>query len=99
MTWQDTLRAELDEMPPVDQFVAAGRWIADMTQILLPELGARRRAALLSALETMDAVEFAETIGARPGTIERLATEARTQRRKATPAKAISQLASAHPSL
>lgn len=98
MTWQDTLRAELDEMTPTDRFVACGRWIADMTQILLPELGTRRRAAVLEGLDGMDATEFAERIGARPGTIERLATEARAQQRKAAAAPKTTELASVHPS-
>lgn len=85
MGWQQQMRDELEAMTPTQAMVACGEWITDMNQRLLPELASRRRAAILAAFEAdpdMDAATFAETIGSRPGTIARLASEARTERRR-----------------
>lgn len=84
-TWQDQMYAELDAMEPLDRIRATGRWITDMTQVLLPDLGVRRREAILEAIAADPeggSTKVAELIGARPGTIARLAAEARTYRKR-----------------
>jgi hypothetical protein len=83
--WRAALYAELEAMTPLEQVVATGAWITAMTQEILPELGVRRREAILAAIAADPeggAARVAESIGSRPGTIARLAAEARTARRR-----------------
>ena len=77
--WEVQMWDELAAMDPVDQYRATGEWIARMTQVLLPRLGVARRDAVLAATarEGWDAARLAETVGARPATIKRLAEEGR----------------------
>jgi hypothetical protein len=77
--------AELDDMAPEDQVVACGEWITKMTQEVLPKLGKVRRQRIVEILhqEGWDAIRLAETIGARPSTISRLASEGRANRKGA----------------
>lgn len=77
--WEVHLWDDLAAMDPVDQYVACGEWIARMTQVLLPRLGVVRREAVLAVLgrDDWDAARLAETVGARPATIKRLAEEGR----------------------
>jgi len=84
MSWKDQLWAELDQKEPIEQITLTGEWITDLTQDVLPALGARRRAAVLIALATpgMDATRLAELIGSRRSTITRLAEEGRASRRE-----------------
>lgn len=86
--WKTALYAELEAMTPLDQIMATGAWITEMTQELLPDLGVRRRRAILAALESDPdggTARIAEMIGSRPGTIARLAAEGRTARRRNGP--------------
>jgi hypothetical protein len=78
--WEDALWEELNHASPIEQIVMAGEWIVRMTQVLLPQLGVRRREAVLAALALpdMDATRLAEELGTRPTTIKRLAEEGRS---------------------
>jgi hypothetical protein len=84
MKWEEALWAELDALPDTEQIIASGEWIVQITQKVLPELGRHRRAKVLEvlALPEMDATRLAETIGARRGTITRLAEEGRAAARE-----------------
>jgi hypothetical protein len=75
--------AELEEMDPLQQFVACGEWITIMQQQLVPALAERRRVKLMEAAEAVenDYYLIAERIGSRKGTVERLINEGRAQRR------------------
>ena len=89
--WESALWEEFNKAEPIAQITLAGEWITRMTQLLLPQLGVRRREAVLFALSeaNMDATRLAEELGTRPNTIKRLAEEGRAtraaQRRKAEP--------------
>lgn len=81
MKWEEELWAELDAMPQPQQIIAAGEIINRVSQTILPALGDRRRQVVIDLLEQgMDATTLAETIGARRGTITRLAQEGRAGR-------------------
>lgn len=83
MSWEDVLWSELDQMTPEEQFITAGAWITRMTQVLLPNLGYRRRDNILDMLnrEGWDPLRVAETLGTRRATVSRLADEGRTRNR------------------
>ncbi len=80
--WESALWEEFNEAGPIAQITIAGEWITRMTQLLLPQLGVRRRDAVLQALSepNMDATRLAEELGTRPTTIKRLAEEGRATR-------------------
>lgn len=82
--WEEAMWAELEQMSPQDQVVATGEWITMMTQQLLPALARHRRLTVVAILESddWDATKLAETIGSRPGTIQRLAEEGRAALRQ-----------------
>ncbi len=84
LKWQDVMWTELDEMTPLQRHVAAGEWITEMQQTLVPELAAARRESLLEAVEETggDYYTIAESIGSRKSAVERLANEARALRRE-----------------
>lgn len=83
-TWEETLWAELDALPPSQRIVTLGDWIARITRDLLPELGRVRRLTVVEVMETedMSAAVLADTIGSRPQTIARLAADGRSIRRQ-----------------
>lgn len=84
MSWEDQLWTELDNLSHTDQIVATGEMINRLSTALLPALAQRRRDRVLDLLEQpeWDATKIAETIGARRGTIVRLAQEGRAARRE-----------------
>lgn len=84
MSWEDTLWSELDAMSATDQIVATGEMIAAVNQRILPALADRRRDRVVELLlePGWDATKLAESIGARRGTILRLAQEGRARRRE-----------------
>ena len=84
MSWKETLWSELDAMSQADQIVATGELIAEVNQGLLPALAERRRDKVCELLASpeWDATKLAETIGARRGTILRLAQEGRARHRE-----------------
>lgn len=84
MSWKEALWAELDEKPYEQQIMLVSQWITEITQDLLPELGRRRRQRVLDILaqDGWDATRLAETVGARRGTITRLAEEGRANRKE-----------------
>lgn len=84
MSWEDTLWSELESMSDTDQIVATGEMIARVNQAILPALADRRRDKVVQLLAEpgWDATKLAETIGARRGTILRLAQEGRARRRE-----------------
>ena len=86
-TWEKTLWAELDQLDEEDRIVVAGEWIVRITRQLLPELGVRRREAVLAVLARpgWDATRLAETIGSRRPTVTRLAEEGRARKRAVRP--------------
>jgi hypothetical protein len=79
MRWEEEMWAELDAQSDTQQIITAGEWITYLTQKVLPDLGAHRRRKVLEVLAEpdMDATRLAESIGARRGTISRLAEEGR----------------------
>jgi len=79
MKWEEEMWAELDAQSDTQQIITAGEWITYLTQKVLPDLGAHRRRKVLEVLAEpdMDATRLAESIGARRGTISRLAEEGR----------------------
>lgn len=83
MTWQEQLWKELEAMPDTEKFVATGQWITEMTRDLLPALGRARREAILNQLREpgWDSTRFAEEVGTRRNTINRLAEEGRAAAR------------------
>ena len=82
-TWPALLWSELDYRPPEEQFVTTGEWIAYIIQTLLPELGVRRREAVLELLDTdgATAASVASQLGVRRPTLTRLIDEARSARK------------------
>ncbi|HEY6074353.1 MAG TPA: hypothetical protein VIV15_13430 [Anaerolineales bacterium] len=76
--------AELDAMEPLEQFKMAGAWIDELTHVLSPALGERRRDVVVQILAQpgWDYTMFAEMTGSRRQTIKRLAEEARTRQRE-----------------
>lgn len=85
MTWQEAMWAELEAMDAVEQVVATGEWITELTQVVLPALGQHRRRKILEVLSRpdWDKTRLAETIGSRSATINRLAEEGRAMMREA----------------
>jgi hypothetical protein len=83
MGWEDALRAEVDEKSDEEVIVFAGEVITRMTRTLLPEMGDARRQAAVRIIESGSRTytELAESIGARPGTIQRLVEEGRRRER------------------
>lgn len=79
MNWVQAMWEELDEMDPLEQHVACGRWIIEMQQTLVPALSVRRRTSLVSAVEDSgeDYFTIAERIGSRRGAVERLINQGR----------------------
>lgn len=75
--WLTGLWDELTAEEQVTQVRLAGDWIVFITQTLLPQLGEYRRHQVTKILAEpdWDAQKLAETIGARPDTIRRLARE------------------------
>lgn len=84
MTWQETMWKALEEMAPLERFVACGAWITEMQQDLVPRLADSRRLALVEAAEANDNdyLELAEKVGTRKATVERLVNEGRAVRRE-----------------
>jgi hypothetical protein len=84
MSWEESLWAELDQMEPTRQIIATGELIAKVNQELLPALADRRRDVVCDLLghEEWDATKLAEQVGARRGTILRLAQEGRSRHRE-----------------
>lgn len=85
MSWREVMWQELDDMDDVQQIVATGKWITEITQEILTALGERRRERVLTVLDRADwdPTRLAETIGSRRTTIVRLAEEGRAKRREA----------------
>lgn len=85
MLWEETLWSELDRLDPTNQIIATGELIAKVNQELLPALAERRRDVVCELLTQpeWDATKLAESIGARRGTILRLAQEGRSRQREA----------------
>jgi hypothetical protein len=75
MSWEESLWAELDQMEPTRQIIATGELIAKVN---------RRRDVVCDLLghEEWDATKLAEQVGARRGTILRLAQEGRSRHRE-----------------
>lgn len=89
--WEKALWEEFEEVDSLHQIVLAGEWITRMTQVLLPQLGIRRREEVINVLAQpdMDATRLAEELGTRRTAINRLAEEGRAalkRRRESTPA-------------
>ncbi len=87
--WEKALWEEFNEVDSLQQITLAGEWITRMTQILLPQLGIRRREEVLHVLAEpdMDATRLAELLGTRRTAINRLAEEGRAalkQRRESS---------------
>jgi len=82
--WEEAMWTELGQLPPEQQIIAAGAWITQITQHVLPRLGSLRRERVVEVLlePGWDAIRLAETIGSRPSTIQRLAEEGRRQLRE-----------------
>ena len=78
--WKQRLWEDLRQEPQPDQIVTAGEVITELVHHLLPELGRHRRQVVLDLLATpgWDPVRLAESIGARPAAIVRLAEEGRS---------------------
>lgn len=87
--WERQLWKELYKQAPADRVVVAAEWITFITQELLTQLANFRRYQVIGILADpeWDATRLAETIGARRGTIMRLAEEGRAAQRSdsATP--------------
>ena len=85
MQWEEKLWSELDRMEATEQIIAVGELIAHISQEVLPALADRRRDRVCDLLDEpqWDATRLAESIGARRGTILRLAQEGRSRRREA----------------
>lgn len=81
--WSDEMWTELNEQPIDRQLVTAGEWITYMTQVLLPELGARRRENVLKLVEEEPggSAVVAAKLGMRRSTIVRLIDEGKAARR------------------
>lgn len=88
--WEEALWEEFEEADSITQITLAGEWITRMTQLLLPQLGVRRREEVLHVLAEpgWDATRLAEELGTRRTTITRLAEEGRAalKRRRELPA-------------
>ena len=84
MSWEEMLWSELDGMEPTRQIIATGQLIALVNQELLPRLADRRRDVVCDLLRQAewDATKLAESVGARRGTILRLAQEGRSRHRE-----------------
>jgi hypothetical protein len=82
--WEEQMWAELNALPETDQIIVTAEWITRITQDVLPRLGKHRRSVVLDLLARpeWDPTKLAETIGARRGTITRLAEEGRAARRE-----------------
>lgn len=82
-SWQQQLWAELQSLPPDEQFIVAGAWIAQITQSLLPELGRHRRENVLELLAQDGATiaTVAGQLGMRRSTVSRLVDEGRSIRK------------------
>lgn len=85
MNWEEALWSELDSMTDPTQIIVAGELIAHISQEVLPALAERRRDKVCQMLRDpeWDATRLAESIGARRGTILRLAQEGRSRFREA----------------
>jgi hypothetical protein len=84
MSWEALLWSELDALSDTEQFVTTGELISHVNQVILPRLADRRRDAVCRILgeEGWDPTRLAETVGARRGTILRLAQEGRSRLRE-----------------
>jgi predicted DNA-binding protein (UPF0251 family) len=84
-SWQQHMFAELEALPPHEQFKVAGAWITQITQSLLPELGRIRRENVLELLaqEGASIPTVAGELGMRRNTVSRLVDEGRSARRHA----------------
>ena len=67
MTWQEELWAELNAQDNLEQIKTTGAWIDEITHILSPALGDRRREKIEEVLTQpgMDYTMLAEIIGSR----------------------------------
>jgi hypothetical protein len=85
-TWQKLLWEELDTQSADKQFVTAGEWINNITRVLLPELGIRRRENVLTLLaqDGANIATVAGELGMRRTTISRLVDEGRSSRKQAS---------------
>lgn len=81
--WKTQLWMELDNLTPEDQFATLGEWIVYVTQVLLPELGERRRENVMTIMERdgSNSATVAAQLGKRPSTIARLVDEGRSARK------------------
>jgi hypothetical protein len=82
--WQKLLWEELDAQSPYQQFMTTGEWINNITRVLLPELGARRRENVISLVDETDDASVASVagqLGMRRTTISRLVDEGRSARK------------------
>jgi hypothetical protein len=77
--WEERLWADLEAQSDTEQIITVGEWITYITQVLQPKLGRHRRLTVVKLLQDpeWDAARLAETIGARTGTIKRLAEDGR----------------------
>jgi hypothetical protein len=83
--WQRLLWEELDAQNPEQQFMTTGEWIYNITRVLLPELGARRRENVITLIDQDGASipTVAGQLGMRRTTISRLVDEGRSARKQA----------------
>lgn len=81
--WKQDLWDDLDTMDPKKQFAVTGEWITWITQVLLPELGQRRREQVLVLIDDQgeSPAYVASTLNVRRSTLTRLIDEGRASRR------------------
>lgn len=84
MQWEEMLWKTIDDLSDTEQIITTGEFIAHINQNVLPMLAERRRDKVceLLAEPQWDATKLAESIGARRGTILRLAQEGRSRHRE-----------------
>ena len=82
--WEGALWKQIERKSLTEGIVYAGEIITYLQQHLVPELANYRRQLVLQALKQdgMTNGVLAETIGARPGTVARLAEEGRKAQRQ-----------------
>lgn len=82
-SWETVMWRDLNALPEEEQFIAAGAWIAHITQVILPALGLHRREVILRLIEERgwDTTQVAEQLGSRKATVIRLADEGRAFRK------------------
>ncbi len=81
--WEERLWEEIDGTTGPEKIVLVGEVITHLMRNILPMLGNARRMTAVHLVESGEytPTRLAESIGARPGTIQRLIEEGRKLRR------------------